>query len=719
MTFELKETCPKRGYWCSFRLVDENGKATPYAGLDYILHDRMGMPYSGTLDEDGYGYLENFYCGPLVLDLSMRYQGFVDPWYDVIQERKAFKLPLTALQVAAEQSPTGPRIDGRTYLARELAEREQAAFLQVEVRDFTKPGEAAHLPAPDTTLESRPWPNLREVCTHSSTQPGIALMANKHHVLEVKALRAYNPLLSHDKGFCALNAYHLSIMSLLCYAPFHKDRAYDEAPTPPPYKETGCIGAVLQSQLARCEQPTHFSDGGPYHLLTEEVPYSKRLEVVPYDPVRYAKEAKDGWDHPEKVHFLHDKSDNQAFITHNDKVVLISVRGTAGLKDILRDLDAKQVPYLADEGGRGNAHRGFYDSFKAARKFVERYMDAFYTGNQTIIVCAHSLGGAIALLLAEWLRKKYSDDIQLYTIGAPRAGNQSFVKAAADLTHHRIVNHNDPVPGVPSTWMDAEWKTVLPGTTLLIASIGSPWIGLAMTLGGLLNFKDDNYEHHGEQWHFMPRKPGKNSVLWQPGCAAIEQKICAEFAADIELKGDMPKRATFLHQALSAAEHSSDTGYSRNALTTLLRWHASVLHRQGKLFTDDEREQLAKQIKPLRAEMEQPVHLSYERFRHNLRTRPHPRLSQTSEVELRGVFRTSQEHLESLRHDQANRLSRAHKRLKAQDERLLTWQDVFGDLPENDAMSKLIDEWLKHPEHEKAAANAKLSRPSDEQPAYA
>ena len=87
MRFEFKETCPKRGYWCSFRLVDEHGKATPYAGLDYILHDRMGMPY------------------------------------------------------AAKQSPIGPCSTEQTCQAPQYAEQEQAAFFQVEVRDFAKPGE--------------------------------------------------------------------------------------------------------------------------------------------------------------------------------------------------------------------------------------------------------------------------------------------------------------------------------------------------------------------------------------------------------------------------------------------------------------------------------------------------------------------------------------------------------------------------------------------------
>src|SRR5690606_38105057 len=99
---------------------------------------------------------------------------------------------------------------------------------------------------------------------------------------------------------------------------------------------------------------------------------------------------------------LYDKdSSTQAFITHNDKIVLISVRGTQEvLADTGRDLDARQVPYE----GKGQVHRGFHGGFLAVKPFVERYFDSFYTGEQTLIVCGHSLGGAIALLLADWLR---------------------------------------------------------------------------------------------------------------------------------------------------------------------------------------------------------------------------------------------------------------------------------------------------------------------------
>jgi uncharacterized coiled-coil protein SlyX len=712
MTFELKETCPKRGYWCSFRLVDEHCDASPYTGLDYTLHDRMGMSYSGTLDAEGYGYLENFYCGPLVLDLSMPYQGFVDPWYGVIQERDAFKLHLTALQVAAEQSPTGPRKNGQTYLARERAEREQAAFFQVEVRDFTKPGEAAHLPEPDTTLESRPWPNLKEVCTHSNTQPGIALLANKHNVLEVKALRALSPLFSHDKAFCALNAYHLSMMAVLSYAPFHRERKPDEAPTPPPYTVPGCIGSVLQSQLGHLIPPTRFKQSGPFHLLSEEVPYSKRLEIMPYDPERYAKEAKADWKYPEQVHFLdHKKTETQAFITHNDKVLLISVRGSQEFWDFLRDADARQVPHV---DGQGKIHRGFHDAFLVAREFVARYMDAFYRQGQSIIVSGHSLGGAIALLLAEWLQREYSEDVQLYTYGSPRTGDSTFIKAAQSLPHHRLVNHNDPIPAVPATWMDAEWKMALPGSAMLIAGTGNPLVGAVLLLGGLLNLRGDPYQHHGEQRHFMPRKAGlsaASSVLWRPGCAAIEQRTCARFAGAIELKGDMPARQSFVKQVLSVDEHFNDPGYANAALATLLRWYASVSRDEdnGALFTGSERKQLGLQIDLIQAEVEQLPALTYNQFRHNLRGRTDPRFDRLTELQLRTLFQDSQQQLSELLTQQRKTLSRAQKRLKAQSERTLGWQDVFGDVADSPALRQLIKEWLDLDANQAAAVLAKVT----------
>ncbi|MGY2337607.1 lipase family protein, partial [Pseudomonas sp. SDO5511_1_S431] len=72
--------------------------------------------------------------------------------------------------------------------------------------------------------------------------------------------------------------------------------------------------------------------------------------------------------------------------------------------DLFRDIDANQAPLEPSEGV-GQAHRGFYGAAQALREFVVIYLDKFHNG-QTLIITGHSLGGAIALLLAEMLRRR-------------------------------------------------------------------------------------------------------------------------------------------------------------------------------------------------------------------------------------------------------------------------------------------------------------------------
>ncbi|WP_312962292.1 lipase family protein [Stutzerimonas nitrititolerans] len=692
-----KLDCPLLTHWISFRLVDEHGNGNSYAGLRYILHADQGQRHEGNLDDEGFARIANCHPGPVILDFSAKDAGDLDSWYDRLINRKSFKLPLTALQVAAEQPASGPRrANGKTYLAEARASQEGARFFRVEVSDFAEA--KGHLPAVDETWQPKP-PNIpKRNAGIPEGQPGIVLMVeNAHYVLEVKALRAYSPLFSRDKHFCALNAYHLAVMSTFAYAPFSRKLALTESyeSSPPPYSLLGSIGHVLQNQLGRLVKPTQFNTAGPYHLLCEEVPYSKRLEIMPYDPERYVKEAEEGWKNPEDVHFLYDEeTSTQAFITHNDKMVLISVRGTQEmLADTGRDLDARQVPYE----GIGQAHRGFHGGFLAVRPFVERYLEVFYTAEHTIIVCGHSLGGAIALLLAEWIRRKWSDEVQLYTYGAPRAGDRAFVQAAQSLTHHRIVNHDDPIPALPLPWMDAEWKLALSGTALLFSS---PVVGIVLLLAGLVNLHGDLYEHHGEQQHFMPRKPGGGSeaaILWQPGCALIDEQTCARYVGEITLDGDMPKRIP-----LAGSHHSSDSGYARAALTTLLRWHDSVEKRAGALFTDSEIRDIYAQVKSVQQLLESWQPRSFNEFRWEVRRSGDMRFYGKSDLELRAIYADALQKGERLRDEQEQALSRAQQRLLAQAERLVTPHSVFGEHAERADVAELVAQWRALKENQAA-----------------
>ncbi|MFI8741030.1 lipase family protein [Stutzerimonas zhaodongensis] len=696
--------CPLRSTWFSFRLVNELGEGKPYAELPYRLVDCQGQAFEGLLDSDGLAEIHNVHPGAAVLDLSQLATTYPDPWYEELALRKSFKIPLTSLQIAAEQSPAGPRSpNGMTYLAEERAARERARFLRAEVSDFTEV--KSHLPEPDESWKGRPS-QLKKSAGLATDQFGIALICNQHHVIEIKALRAYSPLLSRDTDFCALNAYHLALMSTFVYAPFNTEKK-PYVSSPPPYDSIGSIGHVLQNQLGRRVKPTQFDGAGPYHLLCEEVAYSKRLEIVPYDPDRYGKEARAEWHNPEDVHFLYSAVANtQAFITHNDKVVLISVRGTQEiLADASRDADARQVPF---EDGEGQAHRGFYGGYKAAKPFVERYLNAFYTGEQTLVICGHSLGGAVALLLAEWLRRKPTKPkVILYTYGAPRAGDAAFVKAAQPLTHHRIVNHNDPVPAVPLPWMDAEWKLALPGTALLFSS---PVSGIALLLAGLVNLQGDSYEHHGEQWHFMPRKPGGGSeaaVLWQPGCALIDEQTCARYVGEIGLDGDMPNRL-----ALAGTHHASDSGYARAALTNLLRWNASVEERNGKLFSEAEIRDIYAQLLSTAQLLENWQARSFNEFRWEIRRRGEMRFYGKSDLELRAIYADAIEQGERVRAEQSPALTRTQQRLLAQAERLVTPRSVFGEHAKRVDIAELVAQWRAINDNQAAERLAAIKKES-------
>src|SRR5690554_3068096 len=691
---QLVLQCPTKEHWVSFRLLDEHGEGSTFAGLSFTIEDTQNQQYSGVLDDTGSSGKIRIYCGPVLLS-CMELSNPEDIWYRTLITRDSYPLPITSLQIAAEQTPIGPRrADGRTWMAEQRAVEENARFFRVEVSDFVAANK--HLPDPDEHWSPRPSAMLKAAMPgmEGSNVPGIALEPNQHHVLEVKALRAYRPLFSLSPEFSALNAYHLAVMSDLVYAPFSEKQPSDTyQPKPPPYQVPGSIGHVLREQLATQQRATLFNEG-QQHLLYEEVAYSKRLEVVPYDPERYAQQ-KNGVT-PESIHFLHDRhTHTQAFVTHNDRMILISVRGTEGLQDWLRDFDARQVVV---EEFEGEVHRGFYGAFAAVKEFIERYFEGFLTSAHTIVVCGHSLGGAIALLLADWLRRlPGSPSVVLYTFGAPRAGNTTFVESAKDLVHHRLVNHNDPVPGVPFAWLDAEWRLAVPGAAMLLGSLGAPHVRITILLAGLVNLKGDGYQHHGEQYHFMPRKPGAGiaaSVLWQPGCEAIEQNASAACAAELAIEYDMPTRSNFVYQLFQVPDHSISKSYTRAALANLLRWHAS-LERGGALFTAEEQAELQPQLQRLKQHLAAWEAGTFQEFEREVRKRYDTRFYYMSKTQRRHAYFDGVDKARAEREQQRPQLYRAERRLVAQAQRLITAKDLFGDQVVHEELPRLLDEWLQ------------------------
>lgn len=585
--------CPAQGNWTSFKFVDELGEGLSYAGLNYSVIDSEGQLYKGTLDRSGAGKVDNHFSGPISITLAQNYTDKALPYKDLIQ-RDHYPLPITELQVRAEQTRYFHSDGSRTQS--NPAQASADFFCQVEVRHLVK--HVAHLP-PEVEAHYPPNKHWAKLMREHGKQ-GVCLLPNKHNVLEVRPLRALRPMLSTDSQFCALNLYQLALMATLSYNPF------GQQPEKPPIREKTVSFPVQPSMgnwfgdaLARFDEIWKVDPGqtSAYYPLYEDVPYSKRLEIAPFDPDLYPANSPDLGEEqetPAKIHFLDDRgqkndTDTQAFITHNDELVLISVRGTSELlADALRDADAFQTPFGKE--GLGKVHRGFYDAALKVYELSIKYLDKFHTG-QKLIICGHSLGGAISLLLSEMLRrqKEYEVDIVLYTYGAPRAADSTFVKSAADLVHYRMVNHNDPVPSVPAPWMNTKPRVYLPGAALTF--FNAP-LGIAGFVAGIANLTGEPYEHHGTLQHFMPVAFGANkmsSIMWEPGCDTITEHAACTLA--IHQNNGLPERSGFISQIFDADNHSMVGGYIPGCWAALRRWQ-EALKLKRSLVTYDEFEHI-------------------------------------------------------------------------------------------------------------------------------
>ena len=588
--------CPLKGHWFSFQLVDEFGDGTPYAGLAYTLQDSAEQQYMGVLDAQGFAKIEDSHRGPVVLILDVAYRGG-DLIYSDLMVRQSYPLPITELQVRAEKTrffhKDGFPVDHNP------AQKVGDQFIQVEVRDLVK--HSAHLPPPvdrkypPDDILVRALDELR-YGPQPLSSAGVGLLPNRHTLLQVRPLRALRPMLSTDEDFCALNLYQLAIMANLSYSDFGQHPAQnpvDGVSFPLDPSVGHFFGDALSNYRESWRVDRSQSSVHRYFPLYEDVPYSKRFEILPFDPTLYEQNKPSRGkkqEHPSTLHFFDDTNEywfsgksTQAFITHHDEVILIAIRGTLELSDWWRDADAAQVPFSE---GKGKVHNGFYDAYQALKEFIQVYLDRFHVG-QKIIISGHSLGGAIALLLAEALRNSTDNDynILLYTYGSPRVGDATFVAAAKPLKHHRMVNNNDMIPGVPAPWMNARRSIWIPGLVGLFVT--NPVLGLLIFVSGLVRVGGAPYEHHGELHHFMPvdfNATQKSSILWNPGCASIEEAACTRALAK---DGDLPFRGGLIDQAMNLGDHSIPGSYIPFSWATLRRWQQTQ-EANGTVVTDRE-----------------------------------------------------------------------------------------------------------------------------------
>jgi triacylglycerol lipase len=158
----------------------------------------------------------------------------------------------------------------------------------------------------------------------------------------------------------------------------------------------------------------------------------------------------------------------QVYVATNDDHIVAAFRGTEaptsidGLKDwLLTDAanllivpEGRLGTDLAAAGVSARFHQGFVRAIGDIwEPFVESIEEHRKKDERPIWLTGHSLGGALALLAAWLLRRKFISVHQVYTFGGPMIGNDAvsevFKREFPDKIF-RYVNSPDPVPKLPT-----------------------------------------------------------------------------------------------------------------------------------------------------------------------------------------------------------------------------------------------------------------------------
>lgn len=130
--------------------------------------------------------------------------------------------------------------------------------------------------------------------------------------------------------------------------------------------------------------------------------------------------------------------------------IVVAIRGSSNLRNFLTDA---AFPYVPCPYGVGClVHVGFDVAWKEVMDAIDEAVNTALQQNPNydIVITGHSLGGAVATLVATHFRSN-GCAVAEFTYGSPRVGNIIFAQYASSQngTTYRVTHESDPVPRLP------------------------------------------------------------------------------------------------------------------------------------------------------------------------------------------------------------------------------------------------------------------------------
>ncbi len=145
---------------------------------------------------------------------------------------------------------------------------------------------------------------------------------------------------------------------------------------------------------------------------------------------------------------FYDRNGAQAYRFQNKDDLVIACRGTqpSEFNDIKADLQA--IPVISETISR--VHSGFKSEVDELWPMIREDLDPKVFAKRTLWVTGHSLGGAMATIIAArcTLDNEMPNVEELYTYGSPRVGWRKYC-SSLPVKHYRWRNNNDIVTTVP------------------------------------------------------------------------------------------------------------------------------------------------------------------------------------------------------------------------------------------------------------------------------
>lgn len=169
-----------------------------------------------------------------------------------------------------------------------------------------------------------------------------------------------------------------------------------------------------------------------------------RAEGAPAE-MRRLSDALDRVGFSEPRMFTNQKTGAAAFgsVRPTDGLALLALRGTQpdDLSDIAHDLAVNQVSWIESAG---RVHDGFALDTRSLLGLIRGWIDAAGVESKRLIVTGHSLGAAMATLIASVVPAEW-----LVTLGSPRVGDAEFLRTVKATNSVRIVDCCDVVTELP------------------------------------------------------------------------------------------------------------------------------------------------------------------------------------------------------------------------------------------------------------------------------